>query len=298
MIIKFLRKPYPFIFNNYSVLVPSVVTFVLILFLKPLGFSGIEFTERALIALVVSALVGLSIFFVVKALRYWLPNYMDEDQWTLGKEVLLWLLVLFIIVCSIFIVLMSVIAYQYDDQALLSSSVFLNVFLNTAYITMGISIIPMMFLILFEQHNHQKKQYKEARQFSRLLQEQLNSIEKSVPQNEKIQFTSENKDIELQVNPQDVIYIQSEGNYIEIYYLNAGSLNKKLIRHRLKAIEEQLPEDVFYRCHNRYIVNTKRITNVTGNARGLYLELENSTEVIPVSRSRVKGFKAIFEKRS
>lgn len=296
MIIKFLRKPYPFIFNIYSVLVPSVVTFVLILFLKPLGFSDIEFTERALIALVVSALVGLSIFFVVKALRYWLPNYMDEDQWTLGKEVLLWLLVLFIIVCSIFIVLMSVIAYQYDDKAVLSSSVFLNVFLNTAYITMGISIIPMLVLILFEQHNHQKKQYKEASQFSRLLQEQLNNIEKSVPQNEKILIPSENKDIELQVNPQDVIFIQSEGNYVEIYYLNAGSLHKKLIRHRLKAIEEQLPEDVFYRCHNRYIINIKRITNVSGNARGLYLELENSTEVIPVSRSRVKGFKAVFEK--
>lgn len=75
-----------------------------------------------------------------------------------------------------------------------------------------------------------------------------------------------------------------------------GLLNKKLIRHRLKAIEQQLTEAIFFRCHNRYVVNTKRITNVTGNARGLFLELENSAEIIPVSRSRVKAFKAVFEK--
>jgi hypothetical protein len=278
------------------VLLPSVVTFALILFLKPMGFSGIEFSERALIALVISVLVGLSIFLVVKALRFYLPNYMNEDQWTLGKEVLLWLIVLFIIVCSISVVFMSVIIYQYESQVALNSKMFFHVFLNTVYITMGISIIPIIILILFEQHNHQKKQYKEARQFSDLLQEQLKSVKKPDPISEKILFTSENNEVELQVNPQDVIFIQSEGNYVEIYYLNAGSMHKKLIRHRLKLIEEQLPETLFFRCHNRYIVNTKRITNVTGNARGLYLDLENTAEVIPVSRSRVKAFKAVFEK--
>jgi len=297
MLLRFFYKPYPLIFNAYSVLIPSVVTFALILFLKPLGFSEIELVERTVVALVISVIVGTSIFVVVKALQRWFPNYMNEDRWTLGKEVLLWLIVLFIIICSISIVFMSVTLYKrYGDQSVLSSSMFFHLFLNTAYITLGISIIPMIVLVLFEQHNHQKKQYQKAQELSSLLQKKLRSIKTGVSKEDKLIFSSENKEIELQVNASDVIFIHSEGNYIEVNYVNDTTLQKKLIRHRIKAMEEQLPEDIFFRCHNRYIINTNRITNVNGNARGLYVEVENSKVVIPVSRSKVKAFKALFEK--
>ena len=294
---RFFHKPYPFIFNTYSVLVPAVVTFVLILFLRPLWFSEIKFLERTLVALAISVIIGTSIFVVVKGLQRWFPNYMNEDQWTLGKEVLLWLLVLFIIICSISMVFMGVTVYnQHEDRSVLNLSLFFHLFLNTAYITFGIGIIPMIVLVLFEQHNHQKKQYQKAQQFSSLLQKKLESIKTEANKKDKLIFSSENKEIELQVDAADVIFIQSEGNYVEVNYVKDNALQKKLIRHRIKAMEEQLPEDIFFRCHNRYIINTHRITNVNGNARGLYIEVENSALVIPVSRSKVKAFKAVFEK--
>lgn len=171
MILRLLNKPYPFIFNVYSVLLPSVVTFVLILFLKPLGFSSVEFLERALIALVISIIVGVSIYLGVRVIKLWVPNYMNEEQWTVGKEISLWLFVLFIITCSISLVFLSLDLFQNEDETVLSFRLFFHTFLDTAYITLGISIIPMLVLMLFEQHNHQKKQYKEAIQFSYLLEE-------------------------------------------------------------------------------------------------------------------------------
>jgi hypothetical protein len=274
-----------------------MVTFILIVLLKPLGFSSLDFLERAITALVISIIISACIYLVVNGLKLWFPDYMSEDHWTLGKEILLWLMVLFIITCAISVVFIGLVLYQQGEQYALSLNLILSVFLRTASFTLGLSIIPMLVLILFEQHNHHKKQYQNARQFTQLLQKQLHSVEeKQVKKEQKIIFTSETEDVELQLKPDDVIIVQSDGNYVEIHYLNGSTLQKKLIRHRLKAIESQLPEDLFFRCHNRYIVNTKRITNVKGNARGLYIEFENSNAVIPVSRSKVKAFKAIFEK--
>ena len=294
MILSLLKKPYPFIFNTNSVLVPSAVTFILILVLKPLGFSEIELLERLVIALVISAIIGVSIILGVRLLKQFAPSYMNEDQWTVGKEISLFLFVLLIITISITLVLLTMNLIQ--NEAVLTISKALNVFLNTAYITFGLSILPVLIIILFEQHNHQKKQYQKAQQLSNLLQNQLKNIGFKGKKEDKLIFSSDKKDIALQVDASDVIFIQSHGNYLEINYINQDELQKKLIRNRIKAIAEQLPQAIFFRCHNRYIVNTKRITKVNGNARGLYLDLENSQAVIPVSRSKVKAFHAIFKK--
>jgi hypothetical protein len=294
MILRLLKKPYPFIFNTSSVLVPSTVTFILILVLKPLGFSEIELLERFVIALVISAIIGVSIILSVRLLKKFAPSYMNEDQWTVGKEVSLFLFVLLIITISITLVLLTMNLIQ--NEAVLTTSKALKLFLNTAYITFGLSILPVLVIILLEQHNHQKKQYQKAQRLSALLQNQLKTIAPKGNNEDKLIFSSDKKDIELQVDASDVIFIQSDGNYVESNYINQDKLQKKLIRNRIKAIEQQLPQDNFFRCHNRYMVNTKRITNVTGNARGLYLNLENSKAVIPVSRSKVKAFHAIFKK--
>jgi DNA-binding LytR/AlgR family response regulator len=294
MILRLLKKPYPFIFNTNSVLVPSAVTFILILVLKPLGFSEIELIERLVIALVISTIIGVSIILGVRLLKKFAPNYMNEDGWTVGKEMSLFLFVLLIITISITLVLLTMNLIQ--NGAVLTTRKALKLFLNTAYITFGLSILPVLVIILFEQHNHQKKQYQKAQHLSNLLQNQLKTIASKGNKEDKLIFSSDKNDIALQVDASDVIFIQSDGNYVEINYINQDKLQKKLIRNRIKAIEEQLPQAIFFRCHNRYMVNTKRITNVTGNARGLYLNLENTKAVIPVSRSKVKAFHAIFKK--
>lgn len=70
----------------------------------------------------------------------------------------------------------------------------------------------------------------------------------------------------------------------------------ELVRNSLKAIEEQLPIDIFYRCHKRYIINMKHIQKVDGNARNLVLTLENIEEKIPVSRAKTETLLQHFQK--
>jgi ABC-type multidrug transport system fused ATPase/permease subunit len=274
-------------------MLPSLVTFALILFLKPLNFATMELQERFIFASIISVVVAFSIFIGVKILSVLVPKYVDEDQWTIGKEISLFVFVLLIITISITLVIFVIIISK--NEAVLTINKVFRVFLNTTYITFGISIVPVFVIILFEQYNHQKKQFRKAEQISSSLQKKLENLKTEVIQRNKLVFSSDNKDIELQIDASNVIFIQSEGNYVEVFYIKDNLLKKKTIRQRLKAIEDKMPKEYFFRCHNRYIVNTKRITNVNGNARGLYIEVENSKTIIPVSRSKVKQFKEIFE---
>lgn len=296
MILSFLSRPYPQVFNIYSVVIPAVISFLLILFLSPLGFTSIDFSERALIALVISLIIAVSTFFIYRLLKKITPSFMSTENWTVGKEIFLFSLILFIITVSITIVLTSVVLFQYQNQTLSPLKMFLHFFGKTAYITLGISILPMIVLILFEQNYYQKKQFEIAKQLSKSLKEELSELKKEqIEKDQNFLFTSDTNELELQVSLKDVSFIKSDGNYIEVHYFDKLTTAKKLIRNRLKNVETSLPNKLFFRCHNRYIINKNFITKINGNARGLHLEVKNSDEIIPVSRSKIKDFETFFK---
>ena len=55
----------------------------------------------------------------------------------------------------------------------------------------------------------------------------------------------------IRLNPKDVLYIQSDDNYVDIHLLEEGARKKVLFRSSLKNIESQLvhPLSPIYRCH-------------------------------------------------
>ena len=131
--------------------------------------------------------------------------------------------------------------------------------------------------------------------------------------NEELQILKENRetskeevilirghgnDIELRLNPQDLIYLKADGNYLEVFFYNRKVIQKKLIRSSLRSIAEVLPRNSFIRCHKSFIINGNHIISVEGNARNLTLYLKNITMGIPVSRSRVKAISVFLENLS
>lgn len=81
-------------------------------------------------------------------------------------------------------------------------------------------------------------------------------------------------------HPDEIIYSEGDGNYSWIYL---EKKNKILITKKLKQLEEDLTEPVFYRVHNSYIINLNKIKAYNKN-EGVVI-LENNT-VIPVSRNK------------
>ena len=283
------NKSHPFIFNTYSVFIPSLISFFIIVILSPFHFQEFDFIQRVTTGSLIALIVGLSIFFTVKLLQKCFPNLMDQDQWTVGKE---FSLILFVLAILSLIISMVLYFYSNDDYT------FGYLILKTTLTTLGIGIFPVLILVLFEQYQHQKKQFKKAAALNASLQQKKDLNQAVESSNSSLVFKSGKGKIELKLDSSDLAYIQSDGNYVEIYYFNQGTIQKKLIRNTLKNIALILPTHIFIRCHNRFIVNGNFIQKVEGNARNLILHLKEIPDEIPVSRAKVKSISTFLESLS
>ena len=96
----------------------------------------------------------------------------------------------------------------------------------------------------------------------------------------------------LTVNPLDVIYVESEGNYLSIVYLNDSELCQKRLRSSLKEVEETLEAYPFLvHTHRAFLVNINFITQVSGNSAGYKISMFSTDRVLPVSKANVPLFR-------
>jgi DNA-binding LytR/AlgR family response regulator len=65
----------------------------------------------------------------------------------------------------------------------------------------------------------------------------------------------------IQLNPEEVYYLESLGNYVKVW--EAGSF--LLTPRTLSSFEIQLPADTFIRIHKSYILNKKFVSYLEGN---------------------------------
>ncbi len=94
------------------------------------------------------------------------------------------------------------------------------------------------------------------------------------------------------VNPLDILYVESMGNYLNIVYFDDSELCKKRLRSTLKDLEEMLkPYPYIFRIHRAFLVNIHFITHVSGNAAGYKVEMFSTNKILPVSKTNVSMFK-------
>ncbi|MCL1850259.1 MAG: LytTR family transcriptional regulator [Bacteroidetes bacterium] len=85
-------------------------------------------------------------------------------------------------------------------------------------------------------------------------------------------------------------YIESDTNYITIYYLDQGKLEKFFMRASLKMVLKDNPDANLVRCHRSYIVNFKKVKVYRKDKEGGILELTDSfVPPIPVSKSYIEN---------
>lgn len=295
-----LKRPHPFIFTPMSFLLPGVVVFILMFVLSPFGLDNLPVFTQLLYASMFGFIGIAGVLLTISALRWIAPAFMKEEKWTIGKEALL--VVLVILTISILIYISFLLSGFIPEN---NVSFLAEIILQT----IGISIVPVTLLILYEQFAHQKKKLIQARELTLELRQRSAILSHKKRASDEIEsepiapssgilLKAENGTIELQVNPLQLIYLKSDGNYVEVFYTkSAGELKKKLIRNRLKNLLEQLPESTFFRCHKSYAVNADHIISVNGNARNFELSLDHIDEPIPVSRSKSDELKHFMRSR-
>jgi len=96
----------------------------------------------------------------------------------------------------------------------------------------------------------------------------------------------------LIVNPLDILYVESVGNYLNIVYFNDSDVCQKRLRSSLKDIEETLEAFPFMvHTHRAFLVNINFITQVSGNSAGYKINMFSLERALPVSKANVAAFR-------
>jgi len=99
----------------------------------------------------------------------------------------------------------------------------------------------------------------------------------------------------LSFHPGELLYVCSDGNYVEFYLYRNEKLEKTPIRNSISDIEKQFADIPYYfRSHRAYIVNLNKVVAKKGNSLGYQLSISNCTWEVPVSRQHVKTFDGLF----
>ncbi len=96
----------------------------------------------------------------------------------------------------------------------------------------------------------------------------------------KISLYDNSGSMKLSLNLESLYYIESDDNYIKVWYTDSKSeLTQYMLRCKLKTIEESFRENGLIRCNRRYIVNIHKVATLRKESDGYYLDLDN--EAIP-----------------
>ncbi|SRR5260370_20663219 len=83
----------------------------------------------------------------------------------------------------------------------------------------------------------------------------------------------------------DIIYLEANSNYTNLYFANKIKI---IASQTLKEFEELLPDDIFFRTHNSYIINLNYIRRYIKGDGG-QIELQNGA-MVDLSRRKKEEF--------
>lgn len=104
---------------------------------------------------------------------------------------------------------------------------------------------------------------------------------------QKITLFDNSGALKLSLNPDNLYYIESDDNYIKVWYTDSkGDLKQYMLRCRLKTVEESFKGSGLVRCNRKYIVNIHKVSMLRKESEGYVLDLENETiPPLPVTKT-------------
>ncbi len=272
-----LSQPYPKDNNLRKKVVTALIfgnfVFLFLLFFQPFGIKEWQLPNKALVLSGYGAITFIAVLFngIIPELIF--KKWFAEQSWKVWKEIIwaLWNI--------IFIGTLNLLYSKYQMNFKLS----FIAFLSYQWITLLIGLIPVALITLWNHNRLQKKNLKEALELNKSIN--LEAVPPAKPYSRVVISGDSAKD-SIDLDPQQILFIEADDNYVEVFWLTEDELNKKLIRSTLKKVEEQLSESsYFFRCHRSYLVNLHQVISVTGNSQGYKLRFQGTSFEVPVSRS-------------
>ena len=105
----------------------------------------------------------------------------------------------------------------------------------------------------------------------------------------KITLFDNSGTLKLSVSPDNLYYIESDDNYIKVWYTDSkAQLQNYMLRCRLKTVEDSFKDSGLIRCNRKYIVNLSKVSMLRKENEGYILDLCNeSIPPLPVTKTYV-----------
>ena len=223
--------------------------------------------------------IVLLIFLYILPLLF--PKIFSDKHWKVKHQVIFYFIILFVIATF------NGIYTNYINSLLFSWSNYWWIISRT-FVLGG---IPIAFLTLLD---YRRKDRLNRDQADTIFNEQKEFKRKSNKIIHHISTDLKNETISFKEN--DFNYALADGNYIDMCILVEDTLKKVPYRITLSAFEAQLEKSSsLIRCHRSYLVNLKKVENISGNAQGLKLKIKNQLETVPVSRKYMPIVRQFFQ---
>jgi hypothetical protein len=220
-------------------------------------------------------LVGVLVVVVSRILMYFVSEKYNIRIW----HYLLW------ICAEIFS--MALTYAMFEKIFLKDSRLFADLVKNSSRNTALVLLLPYSILWLYFSWRDKKEQIEKLAELH------------SFPENSRnmIPFYDDKGILKFSINKENLFYLESAENYVNICYLNKGKVSKYLLRDTLKKIEDTFSGTEIIRCHRSYIVNFEKVKVIRKDKDGLKLEFDNASVTdIPVSRTYVNAVMQTFSK--
>ncbi|MBQ9265385.1 MAG: response regulator transcription factor [Clostridia bacterium] len=94
------------------------------------------------------------------------------------------------------------------------------------------------------------------------------------------------------INLEDILLVQREDRATVIYTVNDG---RYVLSESLSETEERLDLEIFFRCHKSYIINLRRIRNITPYGRWTYVvQLDGTTHDALITHEKYEELEKRF----
>ena len=258
---------------------------------------SIPFSHNAWFKLDASEAFGYTVVFfflsfAVVSLSKWMMYRLRERVEPHFSRYILWNLLEIIVICALY-TCFTLIA---DRAALidLNGTSLLSVFLDAllyATVSLGIPyILAGMYFALNDKDNTIR-----LMNYGNVVSDETIS-----PQTEqKITLFDNSGALKLSINSSNLYDIESDDNYIKVWYADAkGMLKQYMLRCRLKTVEESFQDSDLVRCHRKYIVNMQHVKVLTREKEGYVVDLDlEGSDPIPVTKTYEENVLRRFNSR-
>ena len=272
-----LNRPYPYYFEGRDfwilVILIGVMGIIFQYFFQPFEVNPKEHRLPFFWITVLHTVVALLILILASLLLKWART--ETENWKVGKDILFLGLIFLAIGIGQFLIRDLI----YDNPNNWSVRYLLEEIRNTF-------LIGMLFVMILVPINQNRLYRRNSERASVLSNNPIQPI--PIP---TIYIQTHLKQDNFELDPATLLFAKADRNYVEIYTVENGVIQKSLKRISLRSLERQLNSiSQIVKTHRSYLVNLQFLESVSGNAQGYHLKMKYLDVPILVSRTLIPQF--------